>query len=150
VSATKTHPNQSKQTPQVSTKTDQGKNGAGASAPKPPATPTQAAASASDAAAEAAMNAGKAAKATTTKSGPAPGGLTWVDWYKHGHRVEGRPGKELEAAYIKLRTPEYNFPAKGKTAEERMKVLARHAYRHRMLAIPETKGENVPTPAATA
>ena len=89
-------------------------------------------AAASDRATEIAMNTGVGKPDPKPREGKAPGGLTWVDWFK-AEAGKGRDVIELQNQYVEIRTPEYV----GK-----LDVLKRHAYRHRKLALP-TSGGNV-------
>lgn len=72
--------------------------------------------------AEAAVNKGKSPAA-----GKAPGGITWVEWFKAGVR-RGSDPKDLEAEYIELRKDEPAY-------KDNEKGLKRHAYHHRKLAL---------------
>jgi hypothetical protein len=63
------------------------------------------------------------------RSGKAPGGKTWVEWFKAGHAA-GKDPTAMRDEYVTIRTPEY---------EGRIDVLKRHAYRHLRLALPDVK-----------
>lgn len=71
--------------------------------------------------------AAKPAAEKKPKAGPAPGGLTWVDWFK-AEAGKGRDVKALEERYCELRKNEPAYKDDGAK-------LKRHAYRHRVLAL---------------
>ena len=86
----------------------------------------------SDKSAETAFNTGVGKPDPKPREGKAPGGLTWVDWFK-AEAAKGHDPIELQKQYVELRTHEY---------EGKLDVLKRHAYRHRKLALP-TSGGNI-------
>lgn len=82
----------------------------------------------------------KATKESTPRSGAAPGGKTWVEWFREVIGVQGtrsdedfaKVQKDAEAKYIELRKGEPAYSDEGGD-----KKLKRHAYHHRVLAMEQ-------------
>jgi hypothetical protein len=89
--------------------------------------------------AKVAQAAAAADEASTPKErgGKAPGGVTWVEWFKKGHAA-GKEPNAMRDEYVEIRKAEY---------EGRHDILKRHAYRHLRLALPDV---TLPKEAAAA
>jgi hypothetical protein len=68
---------------------------------------------------------------TAPRSGAAPDGKTWVQWFRDVI-AGGMAVKDAEAAYFELRKAEPAYSGEGGD-----KKLKRHAYHHRVLALEE-------------
>lgn len=79
----------------------------------------------------------------TPRAGQAPGGLSWVAWFRVQVKENGITEKEAEAQYVELRKDEPAYQG-----EEGGKKLKRHAYHHRVLALDPKKPEGEGEPAA--